>query len=206
MSKKTSPLFLASGSPRRQELLQHANIPFTIIPNLLEDETLDIHYSLEDALKALVIEKATASKAAYSGRILTADTSVIVEGSATTFPSPLPKSIHKHHTCYVLGKPQHHHEAETMLHSLSNMTHYVLTAICLYDTSGTQPITHIERTNITFHDISDSEIHTYITEKQPLDKAGSYGIQDIPKHWIKAVDGSWSNVMGLPMEALQSIL
>lgn len=206
MSKKTKPLFLASGSPRRQELLQHAHIPFTLIPNLLKDETLDIRYSLEDALKALVIEKAVASKAQYSGIILTADTSVIVEGSVKALASPLPKSIHRHHTCYVLGKPQNYHEAETMLHILSNMTHFVLTAVCIFDTSGTQALTHVERTNITFHEISDSEIHSYITEKQPLDKAGSYGIQDIPKHWIKVIDGSWSNVMGLPMEALKSIL
>ncbi len=178
------PLFLASGSPRRKELLKQFKIPFTHIPNKLDREPpIDPSKDISTQLCDLAWEKATVSSIGYKGWVLAADTIVILHGE-------------------ILGKPSSKKHAFKMLKSLSGQQHTVMTAFCFYNTEDTGYLYKSDTASVRFSTLSEREIKAYIINKNPLDKAGSYGIQDVPQHFIDEIDGNYQTIMGLPMSLL----
>lgn len=178
-------LVLASKSPRRRELLHMTGLDFTIADSMDIDES----YCETDLQSFNVPEYLSRKKAlAYSntlkpGQILiTADTVVMIDGK-------------------VLGKPHTLTEAKFMLSKLSGRPHEVITGITLYD--GNSIKTFSASTKVLFDNLSEHEIDYYVDNFKPLDKAGSYGIQEyIGAIGIERIEGSFYNVMGLPVHRL----
>jgi len=181
-------LILGSQSPRRRELLAGLDIPFTAI-NIHADETYPAHLHAGDIPLYIAREKAQAYQAQlHSGDLLiTADTIVWLDGQ-------------------VLGKPNDIEDACHMLHLLSGKTHQVYTAVCFTTPSG-EAAYLVDKTDVSFRVLTDEEIHYYVTNYKPLDKAGAYGVQE----WIGYVavtnlNGSYFNVMGFPVERVYHVL
>lgn len=176
-------LVLASASPRRQELLRIARIPFTVRPAEIDEtpfegEAPDVYVS------RLAEAKARASW--RSGEItLGADTAVTLDGQ-------------------ILGKPRDPGDARRMLRLLSGRTHQVLTGICLYD--GIKAETGVETTEVEFLALSDEEIESYAAGGDPLDKAGAYGIQGEASKFVRRVNGCYFNVVGLPVSRVYGFI
>ncbi len=172
-------LILASGSPRRRELLERARIDFEVIQSHIEEIRRRGENAHEYASR-MATEKALAVSQARPNRlVLAADTVVECEGN-------------------ILEKPKDQHDANMMLSILSGKVHTVVTAFALASNGKI-----IEReaviSRVTFRDLSSDEIANYIATGEPFDKAGAYGIQGIGGGFILSVDGSRDNVMGLPI-------
>lgn len=187
MLKIDKPLILASASPRRQELLANAGIDFTVLVKPVEE---DYPSSLKGAAVAEFIAQKKA--AAYEHEVhngsivITADTIVVVDD-------------------LILGKPADAEAATEMLSMLSGRSHEVVTAVCIRVQHLTKSF-HV-RTKVTFRTLLMREINHYIEHYRPFDKAGGYGIQEWIGHvGIVSIDGSYDNVVGLPMAALWSEL
>ena len=178
-----APLILASASPRRSALLLEAGIEFERCPADIDESRLS-----GEAPDHYVTRLARAKARAVwrdGTRSLGADT-VVVLGSD------------------VLGKPRDPPEAERMLASLSGRSHRVLTGVALFD--GATAETHCEATEVRFRELAASEIASYVATGEPMDKAGGYGIQGGAAGFVERIDGSHSNVVGLPIEAVKSML
>jgi septum formation protein len=185
-------LVLASASPRRQELLGSAGIPFTVqAPDI--NETPLAGESPRDCAERLAREKALA---VFDSRrqdwVLGADTIVVVDG-------------------VILGKPRDADDAARMLRLLAGRTHEVITGVCVVGAVASRQLpvaikTASETTVVTFSEMSDDEINNYVTTGEPLDKAGAYAIQGIASRWIPRVEGDYSNVVGLPVALVYRIL
>ena len=171
-------LVLASASPRRQELLRNAGIPFEVQPAYIPEDPLPG----EDAracAERLAREKALAiAEMRPTDVVLGADTVVVIDGQ-------------------ILGKPTDTADAKRMLRTLSGRQHEVITGICLV-ASGQWSVAS-ETTRVTMSAISDAEIADYIASGEPMDKAGAYAIQGVASRWIPRIDGDYSNVVGLPV-------
>jgi septum formation protein len=187
-------IVLASASPRRQELLRNAGIPFTVQPAGI-DETPLPGESPKACAERLAREKALA---VWQGRpqdyVLGADTIVVVDEA-------------------ILGKPRDRDDALRMLRLLSGRTHVVITGVCLVGpvaggqsslASNTQ--TAAETTSVTMCEVSDHEIRDYVATGEPMDKAGAYAIQGIASRWIPRIEGDYSNVVGLPVAVVYAML
>jgi len=174
-------LILASASPRRAELLRAAGIPFEVSP-IGVDELFHPGETPEAAVARLARSKATAVSALYGDAIvLGADTTVVVSGEA-------------------LGKPADAGDAARMLRLLSGRTHEVLTGVCLCANGRT--LMHVERTFVRVARLSEDDIAWYVATGEPGDKAGAYAIQGLGSRFIEGVDGSYSNVVGLPISSV----
>lgn len=181
---------LASGSPRRRELLAGMGVDFIV------DVPEDVDEEIEDCIPAMDVAPNLAERKAEAYRqsrrieantlVITADT-VVIAGNR------------------VLGKPADEAEAREMLRELSGRTHQVVTGVCVADNMGTAVGSQI--TDVTFAQLSDDEINYYIERYRPMDKAGAYGIQE----WIGCIGitrivGDYYNVMGLPLRLLYEML
>lgn len=176
-------LYLASKSPRRRELLQKLGIRFEIIDAAIE-EVPGHNESAEDYVQRVAMDKARAGKQMASSQlpVLAADTEVIVDGR-------------------IFGKPSDMDAAVAMLKSLSGRMHEVYTAVALLDQEAR---IILNRNRVWFRTLSQQECENYCRDFQPLDKAGSYGVQDKGAGFICKLEGSYSGVMGLPLaETLQ---
>lgn len=185
---KNYKYILASGSPRRKELLGGLGIDFEV--RLLDgiDESYPEGLSAEEIPMHISRNKAEAyrNSMADDELIITADTIVWLNGK-------------------VLGKPANETEACEMLHELSGNTHQVVTGVTLL----TKDITHsfASVSNVTFANLTDEEITHYVTHYHPMDKAGAYGIQEwIGFIGVERIEGSYFNVMGLPVQRLYTEL
>ena len=170
-------LVLASESPRRQDLLRQAGIPFIVIPAGVEEQPLPG----EDArthVERLARAKAEAVSASAEDIVLGADTVVVVDGQ-------------------ILGKPAGAADAARMLRLLSGREHQVVTGICLR--RGRDLITDVETTTVRFLPLSEDEIRDYVASGEPLDKAGAYAIQGLASKFIDRIEGCYFNVVGLPL-------
>ena len=194
MIRKDIPIILASASPRRSELLKQAGFNFTITPSTV-DETI-LADSPDKIVEDLAFQKANdvyqKIKNDYSEKdyiVIGADTVVCYNGE-------------------ILGKPKDEQEAFDMLKLLSDRTHQVYTGIAIiYKTNGTkQSYLSNERTDVTFHTITDYELKDYIATGDCLDKAGAYGIQGPFAIHIKEIKGDYNNVVGLPIASLYQTL
>ena len=177
-------IVLASQSPRRRELLQMLVPDVTIASTIEVEETYPESLPAEQVPQYLSQLKAEAYKEdmAEGVVLLTADTVVILDGE-------------------ILGKPSDETEAENMLRNLSGRTHTVVTGVTL--TTLNKSVSFSEHTEVEFDDIADDVIKQYVETFRPLDKAGSYGIQEwIGGVGIKGIRGCFYNVMGLPLHAV----
>ena len=174
-------LILASGSPRRAQILSKAGLEFVVRPaNVDEDAVLGAESNIERAVQALASEKAGVSAETNNGSyVLGADTVVVLDDQ-------------------ILGKPESENHAAEMLGSLSGRAHDVITGIAVVDLNGIAT-TSFARTVVAFNELSDSLISDYVASGSPLDKAGGYGIQDSAFDPVARYDGCYLNVVGLPM-------
>ena len=179
-----APLVLASASPRRRALLGQLGLAFEVRPTDA-DETWPADLPAGRAAEAVAMRKARAVDAP-GAVVLAADTVVVLEGE-------------------VLGKPADSLEAAATLRRLSGRTHDVVTALALR--YGGRETTAHETTAVTFADLEDAEVEAYVATGSPLDKAGSYGIQDdLGALLVARIEGDYFNVVGLPLRRLYTVL
>ena len=177
------PLLLASASPRRSELLKLGGFEFERRPAHI-DESARTGEPADRYVLRLAEEKARAVWRRGT-RTLGADT-VVVLGDE------------------VLCKPSDEDDAKRMLSSLSGRTHRVLTGVAVFD--GTSCLTRHAETRVRFRVLEDEEIDEYVATGEAFDKAGSYGIQGWASKFVESVDGSYTNVVGLPLELVSGML
>ena len=175
--KNNMKMILASGSPRRQSLLNSFGFEITV-----QKPEFDESKVLQTEPCKLVTELAEGKMDSIDSKgelCLSADTVVSLDGK-------------------ILGKPLDEADAFKMLRSLSGNTHSVYTGVCI--TYKSRKVVFYEKSDVTFHKLSDKQINAYIETKSPMDKAGAYGVQDdMAIAFVKCVDGELSNVIGLPM-------
>lgn len=181
------PIVLASASPRRAELLRQIGLCFQVIPSGVSEE-FNADLTPPEQVMALAFRKANDVAFAMSeGLIIGADTLVVLDGQ-------------------VLGKPSGPEEAQKMLSRLSGREHSVFTGISLVNVSKGQTLTDYVETKVRFRRLKQEEINFYIASKEPLDKAGAYGIQGLGAIFVDKIDGCYSNVVGLPLSKLAILL
>lgn len=181
------PIVLASASPRRAELLRQIGLCFQVIPSGVSEE-FNADLTPPEQVMALAFRKANDVAFAMSeGLIIGADTLVVLDGQ-------------------VLGKPSGPEEAQKMLSRLSGREHSVFTGISLVNVSKGQTLTDYVETKVRFRRLKQEEINFYIASKEPLDKAGAYGIQGLGAIFVDKIDGCYSNVVGLPLSKLATLL
>ena len=177
-------LILASQSPRRKELLGLFHLPFTVrVADI--DETMDLNKAPYDEVASVSRCKAEAVERTAADIVIAADTIVVCQGK-------------------VLGKPRDEADAREMLSLLSGRDHQVMTGMCVI--RGETVITTTEVTDIHFRELSPVEIDAYIATGEPMDKAGSYGIQGGAALFAEKMAGDYYNVMGLPVCRLGQML
>jgi septum formation protein len=178
-------LILASSSPRRAELLRAAGIPFELFP-VDVDEGMHKLEPPGEHVRRLAREKAEAGFAKHPDAVvLAADTIVLVGGE-------------------MMGKPRDVRDAVRMLRLLSGREHEVLTGIALVSKRHT--VVEVARTRVWINPLTDLEIDDYVATGEPLDKAGAYGIQGLGSRFIDRIQGSYANVVGLPVSLVYRLL
>jgi septum formation protein len=176
---------LASASPRRQELLRNAGITFEVQPADIPEDPLPGE-AAKDCAERLAREKALAvARQRPHDVVLGADTVVVIDGE-------------------ILGKPSDAADAARMLRLLSGREHQVITGVCLV-VNGQSSMAS-ETTLVTVSEITDKDIAAYVASGEPMDKAGAYAIQGIASRWIPRIEGDYSNVVGLPVALVYSML
>ena len=174
------PLILASASPRRKELLSQAGLHFQVIP-AEADETVRDGETPEIHVRRLARSKAEKVAQFFADRlILAADTVVVLDHE-------------------IMGKPEDREDAIRMLTRLSGRVHRVITAYCLYRPDQGKMVEDQTSTLVEFRDLSPSEITQYIQSGEPMDKAGAYAIQGVGGSLTRRIEGSYTNVIGLPL-------
>ena len=178
-------VILASGSPRRRELLTEAGITFVIDVSDV-DETVE---GLPAEMVAVLAErKARAVAEKYDeGLVIGSDTLVALDDCA-------------------LGKPEDDDDARRMLKNLSGRTHDVLTGVCLIDAKTGKTLVSTVRSGVVFREVTDEEIEEYIATGEPRDKAGAYAIQQRGSLFVERIEGDFYNVVGLPLERVDALM
>jgi septum formation protein len=179
-------LILASTSPRRQYLMREAGFAFTV-EKPLSDETYPPELPATEVARYLATQKAESFRMKIHDEVvLTADTVVILDNQ-------------------ILNKPENRLQAINMLRQLSGRTHLVMTGVCIL--SAGREISFDDTTEVTFTRLTNEEIEYYVDTYKPYDKAGAYGAQDfIGMIGIEKINGSYFNVMGLPVHKVYPIL
>jgi septum formation protein len=185
-------LVLASQSPRRRELLEEAGYQFRV-SHVEVSENIDINLNPGANAVHLAVKKAKACLDSYNylnskGFLIIAADTIVVLGDQ------------------ILGKPPSFSAACEFLRRLSGKTHSVITGVSLIESGSTKSWEGCEETLVTFRALSESEIHDYVSSGEPMDKAGAYAIQGGGGKFVSSYSGSWSNVVGLPLEKLETIL
>lgn len=187
-NKMVGKIILASSSPRRADILKKHNIEFKIIPSpYVEDHsTTDFSY---DFIENLAYNKAKAVVPLVNEQslIVGADTIVVLDGK-------------------ILGKPNGYDGAFEMLKSLSGKTHHVVSAIVVMDSDTQNYKKQSTTSEVTFENLTDEQIKYYIDNFKPFDKAGSYGIQEMPKGYIKSYTGDLENIIGISSKTLLEMI
>jgi septum formation protein len=195
-------LYLASQSPRRQELLTQLGVRFELLlPDSNENaEAIEAPLANEKArayVERVTLAKCDAALQRWAKRnlpwapILCADTTVSLPNSDAA---------------QILGKPSDAADAERILRLLSGQTHQVLTAIALLPQQSAKPISLVQVSEVEFMPISDNLIKAYIASQEPYGKAGAYGIQGLGSAFIRRIVGSYSGIMGLPLFEMATLL
>ena len=187
-------IVLASRSPRRAELLAAAGISFEVLAAYI-DETPHANEAPAAYVERLAIEKARAVLALLNDKpegvsprnvlVLGADTTVVIDG-------------------LILGKPENDAQAADMLRRLRGRVHDVFTGVAVVGESGVRSA--VERTRVWFDAMTDEDISWYVASGEPVDRAGAYAIQGLASRFIPRIEGSYTNVVGLPVAVVSSIL
>jgi septum formation protein len=178
-------IILASASPRRKELLEQIGVKFDIFPSV--EEEIITKTEPKEIVKELAHQKAfdVFQKQPKADVIIGADTIVVYDG-------------------IIMGKPKDEKDAVRMLQMLQGNTHQVYTgvSILINKSNNTQEILFAETTKVTMYPMTEEEILSYVQTKEPMDKAGAYGIQGLSAIYVKAIEGDYYNVVGLPVGRL----
>lgn len=180
-------MILASASPRRRELLQGLGVPFEVMSSDIE-EKINTELSAPKIAKELAYQKAKDVSNKLDGDYIVIGADTIVEYNR------------------ILGKPKDADEAYQMLKLLSGKIHRVITGFAVIDCRTKKEIVDFEVTNVYFNHLSDEEINRYIETKEPMDKAGAYGIQGKASLFVSKIEGDYFNVVGLPIFKLGVVL
>ena len=173
-------LILASQSPRRRYLLQQAGIEFSVVPSSFDENSVKPS-SPDVYVRQLAESKAREISEQYADSwVIGADTIVFIDGN-------------------ILGKPDSRGEARSMLERLSGKTHHVLTGYCICCHRIGRLFSDVVKTEVRFKKLTAREIDWYINSGEPFDKAGAYGIQGIGTFLVRRINGSYTNVVGLPV-------
>ena len=181
-------IVLASNSPRRKKILTDLGLEFKVIPSNYE-EKLETDVFSYDLIEDLATQKAcdVVRRVGNDEIVLGADTVVVLHNK-------------------ILGKPKDKDDAFRLLRELSGNTHMVVTALCGINTKTNRAILLSTTSYVRFKELSDDLINYYIEEFNPLDKAGSYGIQELPDGILDKYEGSFDNIVGLAPEAVTAVL
>lgn len=181
------PLVLASQSPRRKELLEVLGIPFSVVVSTA-DETVRSGESPEAYVARVARAKGQEVASRMSNSIvLSADTVVMIDGE-------------------ILGKPSDRNDAIRMLEKLSGREHAVFTAVCVIDQTSGRMREALDQTRVWFRPMTRAQIVDYVDRENVMDKAGAYAIQGFASVYITKIEGSYSNVMGLPLALVWDLL
>lgn len=179
---------LASKSPRREEILKKAGINFKIIPSHIDESKIKKSLFPHDYCMRLAQLKADKISKKYTDcTVIGADTIVVIND-------------------IILNKPKNYNKSIDMLKKLSGNTHQVLTGVSIQNQSLNINYNLYDTSSVTFYSLSDNEISNYIKKYKPLDKAGSYGIQDGSAIFIKKIVGSYDNIVGFPISKVYQFL
>lgn len=181
-------IILASSSPRRANILKESGYCYEIIPSPYEEQHTRAVFSY-DYIEELAYKKASAVVPLVSepALIVGADTMVVVDNE-------------------ILGKPEGFEDACQMLRKLSGRKHKVITAVVVINTENNEIKKQSVTSEVEFYPLSDEQIQKYVNDFEPYDKAGSYGIQEMPEGYIKGYTGSLKNIIGLCPDALAKML
>lgn len=180
-------LILASNSPRRIALLKTLGYPFDVVPHNTE-ECVSNDISPEELVQRLALQKAEdVAQRVGNAVIISADTIVLLNHC-------------------ILGKPVDGPDALRMLSMLSDAEHEVLTGVCLVEIPSKKKSLRFDRTQIKMRYITGEEINAYVKFGEPMDKAGAYAIQGLGSRFIEKITGSYTNVVGLPLELVKEML
>ncbi|MDH3799850.1 MAG: Maf family protein [Desulfobacterales bacterium] len=181
-------LILASKSPRRSELLEQAGLTFSVIPSDVDESKVAVSNPDSYVISLAESKALDISQKHPAAWVIGADTIVLID--------------HK-----ILGKPASRNEAHDMLQRLSDKTHQVLTGYCICCKKKNRFFSETVKTDVRFKKLNDAEIKWYIQTGEPFDKAGAYAIQGIGTFLVKSINGSYTNVVGLPVcEVIEFLL
>ncbi|MCG9894927.1 MAG: Maf family protein [Fimbriimonadaceae bacterium] len=192
MPRRLPPVVLASASPRRQDLLRRLVPEFAVDPPDLDEDALTDPDPWVTAQR-LAREKALAVRERHPECLVIAGDTVVAVPSEEGGDGWI-----------QLSKPKDPVDAYTMLRILSGRVHTVITGVCLIGPTGMSSYTEAAR--VSFRDLTDEEIRTYIASGEPMDKAGSYGLQGGAKTFVERIEGEVETVIGLPLERLSELL
>lgn len=171
-------IILASGSPRRREILSNMGFEVEVVPSA-DERPPERDMSPEDTVQYLAVEKGGEAKSHYPDEIVvSADTVVVLDGE-------------------IMGKPRDREDARRMLTLLSGRTHRVLTAYAVFYKG--KSLSKVVSTDVEFYNLTASEINWYLDTGEPFDKAGAYGVQGLGAYMVKAISGDYLNVVGFPL-------
>ena len=180
-------LVLASASPRRRELLAGIGVTFRVEPADV-DETPSAGAPPEQVAREIAARKVRAASQSGDDPVLGADTIVVAADGE------------------ILGKPRDAGDARRMLRKLSGTTHRVITGVCVATDRGRRVALASDCTRVTMRPLGDAEIAAYVASGESFGKAGAYAIQETGDRFVTRIDGSWSNVVGLPLEMVEPML
>ncbi len=180
-------IVLASGSPRRREILSKLGFDFQVKPSDIDEKVLEEEEPGSYVLRMAVQKALAAAEEESAGLFIGADTVVVVDGK-------------------IIGKPMNAEEAKEQLRLLSAREHIVITGIGIVDKYHNRTVSSMEQTIVYFNPLSEGEIDAYVASGEPLDKAGSYGIQGLGAVFVRRIEGDYFNVVGLPVSRLYGLL
>lgn len=184
---KDKRITLASSSPRRKALLEEIGLSFDICSADIDEDIRENESPQEHTLRLSEEKAQEVAKKIRSGWIIGADTIVFIDNR-------------------IMGKPSDIHEAGAMLRLLSGRQHKVATAFCILNAATGEKIKEAVESRVKIKKLNDKEIEDYIRTGEPLDKAGAYAAQGMGSFMVESIEGSYTNVVGLPMEELKKAL
>lgn len=180
-------IILASGSPRRKEILENTNLKFSVITSDIDERIFENEEPIQLVLRLAFEKCMSVAQNNLSDLVIGADTIVVLDNE-------------------ILGKPKNEEEAFNTLSKLSNREHQVITGMSIVNLENEKKIVDYAISNVKFKKLTDQDIKDYISTKECLDKAGSYGIQGYGALLVEEIKGDYFNIVGLPISKLSDIL
>jgi septum formation protein len=183
MADEISNIILASSSPRRADLLKTLGVSFELVPSNINERPHQDEAPADYIIRLARAKVIDAARKRDAGLVIGADTIVVLDGR-------------------ILGKPRDEDDAIRMLKQLSGRWHAVMTGLALYDAATRREVADYDKTLVRFAQLTDKEIEWYVKTGEPMDKAGSYAIQERGAMFVEEIAGNYHNVVGLPVTLL----